>query len=294
MKDMMLILVSAAMLTRISYVISERNIGAWANGYGCIQSILDKSAKAPMSNRVLMALLLKKIPQSLRLFFYFFFFFVGVFSLLLTCKSFFGLQFALALVVLIPFTIRYDYWDWIPELGAVVSCASGNATAAVIWCFFSALSRETSLVMPIVWATSGHDVLVSAILTAEIFFVFALVRKWQGEKEKYCEAIMLDRNGKELKEWLNSSLIPIKMVQDVWQQKSTFYNIKLKTSFDDMTSTVAITIASIFCIAHFGLPFSMPIMLFLVAGWTFAIARETRVFAPILMWIALWISSCNR
>lgn len=278
------------MLTRISFVISEKNIGVIWNGLGCVDDVLQKTALSPMSYRVLFPLLLKVIPKEFRLICYFFLHFLGIFLVLLTCNYFFGLQTSMILSLLIPFTIRYDYWDWIPELGAIISCASGNVFAAVIWTLAASTSRETSLALPVVWATSGHDPKISILLLIIVFSVMYMVRKWQGKKEKYCESIMIDRNGKELKEWLKFSLPPIKLSKETWQNP-LLQIYKFKSIFDDMSITVLLTIASMFAISHFGLFYSIPIMMFLSAGWIFAISRETRVFTPILFWISLWVSS---
>lgn len=278
-------LLSSLMLSRMSYVISEKNVGTIYNGLGCSQQVINKTAEAPMAYRVLFPLLVNKIPNNLRLLAYFFFHSLFIFLMLLTCNFLFGIKVMLILSLLIPLTIRYDYWDWIPELAAIISCVSGNIYFALCWSILAAASKETSIILPLVWITSSHSIDGALLLSASTFSTFYLVRKWQGKKKKYCETIMLDRNGHELKAWMNSTLYPINFAGEAWESS------KFKNVFDDMTMTVLLTISAIFAIAHFGLPFSIPIIAFLLAGWTLAIARETRVFTPILFYLALWAAS---
>jgi len=209
LENLIIVSIMTFILVRLSWVISERNVGVIWNGFGAAQNVLNKSSDAPMAYRILMPLLLWKIPNQYKLIFYFIFNWLLTFAMLSTSFLFFGLNVTLFLALLIPITIRYDYWDWIPELGGVIACMSGNLPVAIIWSILSALSRETSLALPIVWMASGFEVKYSMIL-ALIVGVFRYgVFRWQGNKKKYCETIMLDRNGKELKEWINGILAPI-------------------------------------------------------------------------------------
>jgi len=235
-----------------------------------------------------MPLLLWRIPDQYRLIAYFIFSWGLTFGMLLTSVLFFGLTITLLLALLIPITIRYDYWDWIPELGGVIACVSGNLPAAIIWSVLSGLSRETSLALPIVWIASGFEFQYSILLALIVGIVRYGIFRWQGNKKKYCETIMLDRNGRELKEWINGILAPIYLVADAWNNP-LLKNSKHYTLLDDMTISVIMTIASLLAIGHFGLPFGIPIIMFLAAGWIFAIARENRVFSPILFYIAIWL-----
>jgi len=83
-------------------------------------------------------------------------------------------------------------------------------------------------------------------------------------------------------------VVAVHLVADAWNNP-LLKNSKNYTLLDDMTISVIITAASLFAIGHFGLPFGIPIIMFLTAGWVFAIARENRVFSPILFYIAIWL-----
>lgn len=291
-ESLIILTIISFVLARLSWVISERNVGVIWNGFGAVQNVLDKTADAPMAYRILMPLLLSKVTNQYRLVAYFIFSWILTFGMLMTSFLFFGLKTTLILALLIPITIRYDYWDWVPELGGIISCISGNLPAAIIWSILMSLSRETSIILPIVWFVSGFELKYSILLAAIIGVIRYGIFRWQGNKKKYCETIMLDRNGKELKEWMSGILAPIYLTVDAWQNP-LLKNSKGHIFFDDMTISVILSAAGLFAIGHFGLPFGIPIIMFLVAGWTFAIARENRVFSPILFYIALWLNQLN-
>ena len=120
LENLIIVSIMTFILVRLSWVISERNVGVIWNGFGAAQNVLNKSSDAPMAYRILMPLLLWKIPNQYKLIFYFIFNWLLTFAMLSTSFLFFGLNVTLFLALLIPITIRYDYWDWIPELG--LSC----------------------------------------------------------------------------------------------------------------------------------------------------------------------------
>jgi hypothetical protein len=272
---------------RVGWAISERNRFSKFNGFGCIDDVILKRADAPMAYRVLMPLLVAKIPKNLQLIAYALFQIVGIFLLLLTCKVLVSLQFALLLGVLVTVTMRFDYWDWIPEMGAFVSCVAGDPVLALSWSAAAALSRETSVILPLVWIASGHDLRNALFILADVALLMFLVRIWQGKKKMYCDRIMISKNGEEVHRWMLSSLHP-KPNGDMWSP-ATIAEHKLGAVFlSDMTVTIMLTVGAILSAAHFGIPHGLAPAVLAAAGWTFAIARENRVMGPTLIWIALW------
>lgn len=56
---------------------------------------------------------------------------------------------------------------------------------------------------------------------------------------------------------------------------------------DDMTMSVLLTTAGLMTALYLGLPRGLPLMTLLIAGWTLAIARETRVFTGVLVPVSI-------
>ncbi len=273
---------------RVGWAISERNRFSSFNGFGCIDDVLAKRAAAPMAYRVLMPLLVAKIPKRFQLIAYALFQFIGIFLLLLTCKTLISLQFAILLGALVTATMRFDYWDWIPEMGALVSCVAGDPVLAMSWSAAAALSRETSVILPLVWFASGHDIRNALFILADVASLMFLVRIWQGKKKMYCDRIMISKNGEEIHKWLMSSLHP-KPNGDVWHP-ALIATHRLGAVFaSDMTVTIVLTAGAVLSAAHFGIPHGLAPVVLAAAGWIFAIARENRVMGPTLIWISLWL-----
>lgn len=266
----LILLAISIVLTRISWVISENNRQSRYNGLGCVDDVMSKQALAPMCYRVLFPILLYKIPLKYRESLYAIYQVIAIFLLLLTANIVFGIKFVAAFAILLPLTIRFDYWDWIFEIGALIACLSGNLYLVIPWCFASAASRETSIMLPIVWLCAGLPIIKIIPIIITIVLTTLAIRLWQGKKKRYCDAIMVDKNGKDLKYWILGIL--------------QGYGL-----FDDMAITILVTIAGLITAIHFGLPAGLPIIITIVAGWTFGIARETRVIAPVIIWICMWL-----
>ena len=281
---------AAFAIFRIGWAVSERNRFSKFNGFGCIDDVMSKRADAPMAYRVLMPLLVAKIPQRFKLISYALLQVVGIFLLLLTCKTLVSMQFALILGVLVTATMRFDYWDWIPEMGAFVSCALGNLPLAIAWTAASSLSRETSVILPLVWVLSGHDIKFAGLILVEVAALMSLVRLWQGKKKLYCDRIMISKNGQEVHQWMLSSLHP-KPNGDIWSPAAILQHGHGAVLISDMLVSIVLTGGALLSAIHFGIPNGLTPLIVVSMGWTFAIARENRVMGTSLIWICLWM--CN-
>ena len=164
----------------------------------------------------------------------------------------------LILAVIVASTLEFDYWDTYAELLGVALVLSGSpwlvAIGAIVW----GLSRETALVAPLLTPTQGWLAWALSFLAP---ITLLLVRRMQGRAELYCPR---------------------------WTFR--LYNLAVDRELGySILLTLATTVAVIFC--RRSMPSALaatawaPIV-WIVAGWTLARARETRIFLPACIWLA--------
>lgn len=260
-------------VARAGWALADNNRASSYNGLGCVDDVLEKRAAAPMAYRVLVPLLLAKVPKARRTTAYALIHAVGVFLLLWTAATSLGTVPALLLAALLPLTLRYDYWDWVPEMACVAACYGGRFDLALVWAGVSAMSRETAVLLPVVWLCATGNLLGAVWIAALVAPAILAVRLWQGKHARYCAALMAERNGRDVASWLRELSVG---------------NVTLS----DMTATVALTALALVAALGLGWPRGVPPVMFLVLGWLFGIASETRVFASALVACAVWVSLC--
>ncbi len=263
-----LLFVSISMI-RAQVAIASFNYGSSFNGIGAVPKILLKTSVSPTLYRVLMGYILKFIPVPYWNVAYESVMVLGLWAVLLTTSYFYGVLAAVILASLLGLTYKFDYWCWIPELGAAVAATSGNLWFTIPWTILLGLSKETVHIVPIIFLCYGGSIYYSLLLLLLSTALYFSVRKIQGFRAIYCERFPLDRNGKDLQDWF----------------KVKFKNLFLRS---EMTSTVIITASCILSCCHLGFPKCIPWLLILAAGWILAVAEETRVFTICLIPLVLW------
>ena len=281
--------------------ITAPNMGAQVNGFGAINSVMSRTADAPHAYRILFPLLLFRAPQKIKIPLYQFFLSVGSGLAFWTLSISTNLVTSLISAVMIASTFRFDYWDWIFEFGAMAAII-GNAKPLIFaWCILFAASRETAVLAPISYILfHGVDKTGVALLAATIL-TSLIVRLWVGKKKLYCDRVMLRKNLSDLKLWLE------RINPKNWQPALKIANAASCSQIgvrcgrhlggtgyavlaDDMTATFLITVMGIVSSVFLGFPNCLPWLALLAAGWTLAIAKETRVFTSVLIPIALCTS----
>lgn len=270
---MLLWLLVALCLDRALLQISGSNYTSPFNGLGAVDLVNARRAKAPMAYRVLFPWfvgLLEWLYPSIvyyRASVYEAFKIITLTLALAACERAVGRTGTLLIAACLPMTFAFDYWCWTIELLAFALALSGSFQLTLLAALALALSRETApLVPPTYLLVTGdwNGALVIGIATA---LALLGVRLFVGKRELYCDRIMLRRNARELREYLTSHH-PLGMDY---------------TSFALLISGAALAVV---VSGTAGAAWVIPLIL-LALGWVCGIARETRIFTPVLLWIAL-------
>lgn len=255
---------------RAHMIMSAPNYDSLYNGFGAIDLVNERRAKAPMAYRVLfpwlVALLekagLRRIAayQGLKVLFNALAFW--------SVMQAFGLPAALLTAVLLLLTVKFDYWDWMPEMIGVCLALSGSLPLALAGAALAALSRETALVCPVAFllAGGGWPGFFAVLLVTAL--VLLAVRAYVGKRELYCERFQIRYNLGLFQHFRNKEFW-------VWGQ---WYH-------QDIFIACALTLLGLASAWGQGWVGLVPLA-FLAAGWTLAKADETRVFSAALPFIA--------
>lgn len=266
------LLAAAFCCVRAQAAVASPNYGADYNGLGAVGRVLGRCVRpdSPAGRRVLLPLLLKWVPPGRWELAYEAAMVLGLWAALLTAASAGGLHFALFLAAAAPLTFRYDYWCWVPELGAAAAATSGRLDLALPWFAAAAASKETAPLMPVVWLCYGGGLLPGAGLCLLVAAVMAAVWAWQRPAK--FDRLQAARNGAELEAWLRGVGRPTLLRSD-------------------MTGTVALCGASVGVVVWLGFPMAVPWLALLAVGWTQSVAVETRVFAALLVPVGQLLAS---
>jgi len=266
----------AAGLMVLEWRVATGNRGRDCNGWGAIPGTLTRDNAAPMRYRVLVGwtfLAMGWLVRHLR----------GrgltvqgwqyqvlkgllLWGALAVAGELIGLAGMAMLAVLVGTTFEFDYWDCYAELMGVGLCLVGSPWAALAGGLVWGLSRETAILAPALGLLAGGPWCGLAALSGPL--ALGVVRLVQGRAGLYCERWTLRaynvpdlRQAREIGDvgpWLSIGWMVAGIVA-VWGRGR-------------MPAALAGT---------------MPVALvWLVAGWTMARARETRVFMPLALWIA--------
>jgi hypothetical protein len=259
-----LFLIISSSIIRSQAAIATPNYGTGYNGIGAIPLILSKKAPPPGIHRVLMAMLLRYIPSRFWEPAYEIIMVLMLTIALQTANHLFSLPFALSLAALLPLTFRFDYWDWIPELQAALAATSGNFFLCLPSFFFSALSKETSPLLPIIFFCYHPNLPIYQTISLFLVTIIPIITILIIQGNITFDRQMIQRNANDL----------------LWWYQNSFRNILFRS---DMSSTILLTTLSTVAIIQLGFPIAIPWLIILFAGWILATAIETRVFTILLI-----------
>ncbi len=258
---------------RAHMIITAGNYSSIFNGFGAIDMIWKREAKAPMAYRVLLPWLVMVLEHlgMRRIAAY-----QGL-KIILNSLAFwsvalvFGQPAALLTAVFLLLTIKYDYWDWAPELIGVCLALTGRIELAIPGAILAALSKETALICPVAFFLVGGSDPQTFALTGITALVLTAVRAYVGKRELYCSRIQIRYNLGLFLHFLHP---------DFWLWGQWFHQ--------DIFIACTITLAGLAAAWSHGVVGLVPLA-FLVAGWTLAKADETRVFSPVIPFISFML-----
>jgi hypothetical protein len=233
--------------------LAARSMNSRWNGYGVIEVVRNKTADAPMAYRVLLPWLMGSKPtmakyQALQVIF--------ITAALYSVYLAWGAPVLWVVAALLPITFYFDYWDWSVELMGF-SLALVSLPFALAGVVLHGLSRETAPLVGVAYAIHHHDILGGIFLSVLGLGVLFAVRRIQGRHPLYCDRWMIRRNLRELKQ-------P--------HMGSPYFSAGLSL----------LALAGALLAGWDGL-IVLPV---LAAGWTMAVAAETRVFIAIIPYAA--------
>ena len=260
----------AFLLERVQLSIGIGRYGSkWNCGIGTISNTLNKNTASPMVYRVLIPWIIGAIERisprakRWRLEIYEILKIVLLGTALWLIAWVWGWQVALIMAVLLPITFRSDYWDWSVELIGLSLGMTGDPLLASIGILLLGLSKETAPIVAIVFYSVTLDAPMTLVLLAIYGLEYAALRWIQGNHKLYCDRWMIKKNLKDLK-----GLI---------QMRPAFLH--------DLSMTLIITGLAIVAMLQFPAGWIV-IPVILAAGWSLAIAQETRVFVIVFPFIA--------
>lgn len=256
---MLLILILAVCLHRIQYLATRHNMKSHWNGYGSIAGVCDKSTEAPMVYRVLVPMLVgrnasAKKYEAVR--------FLLILAALVSVYAAWGRDVMIVTAGLLTVTFYFDYWDWCAEIIGL-SLALVSLPLALAGVVIHGLSRETAPLAGLVYALHFRDPLGGAIVALLGVAVLLTVRAVQGEHKLYCKRVMWKEN-----------LAMLRGGQVITGQWSVYYSV--------LVSLLALAGA-------WGKLDGLVVPAIVGAGWAFAKANETRVFAAALPYAAAFL-----
>lgn len=266
----------AWLLDRAQLKLGLSTYGGEYSGIGCIDSVLARTAPAPMAHRVLVPWIvgiaerlfpklkpyrLPALYEPLK---------IALLGLVLwaTARAL-GTKAALVVAAALPATFLFDYWDWAGETAGLALALSGNWSLAMAGGVLAVLSRpETAGLVPIVyWLQTGELGIRPAAIAIMQAMLLTAVLLWAGaRKPLYCSRLMWRQNWRELR--------------GIGRNRPVYMG--------EMAMSLLVTVLTIVTVlsGKAGATWPAPLAI-LAAGWVFARASETRVFASCLLWVSL-------
>lgn len=269
MKLVILFAILGWALERAQMVTTAWNYGTIYNGIGAADAVVKRDIKAPMAYRVLVPWLMsviEKITGAKRIIIYEILKWILNSVVLYSIYYVYGMNVMFVSAILFLVTFKYDYWDWAPEVIGVMFAISGNVYLAVIGGVLHGLSRETALIVPAAFFLTTGLVYSTAIVSAVTIIVLFGVRLYVGKRELYCDRVMAMRNVKEFIESMK------------------YYPV----FFSEGVISIVLTAAGIAGGFYAGKVWLCPFAI-AVAGWTLAVASETRIFSALVPFASLLI-----
>lgn len=273
----------------------QRNFGAVWNGYGAIPGTIQRNNQAPMRYRVLVPWLIGWVPGRWRTTTYLAVKWLLMGVALAAAYPLLGRAGTVVLALLMAGTFEYDYWDSYVELLGTALCLYGNPWWALVGAVLWAMSKETVFLAPFLAFAAGGWMAGAA--GAAGIVVWAAVHRYQGKAEVY-SGRWSDRwakleevwGSRDSRGWLHRGLsLGLTLALNPY----TVQDFKKCRDLVDLgvVFSVAWTLAALGVALWADLPPALERtawvgMAWLVAGWTLARARETRIFLPTGLWIA--------
>lgn len=241
----------ALVLARVQFLSARSTNSPW-NGYGAIEQVQKKTAQAPMVYRVLIPWLIGKPTmakyQAMQV--------VLIAAALYSVFLAWDLPVMLATAAIIPITFYFDYWDWSVELMSF-SLALVSLPLAIVGVILHGLSRETAPLPGLAYALHFGDIWGGLAISACGFLALWIVRRIQGKHKLYCDRWMYKRNWRELR----------------------------KPHTGSPYASVGLSLMAL--IGAYGSLDGLIVPIVLGAGWTMAVAAETRVFTAVIPFAAM-------
>lgn len=250
-------------LDRIQMHVTFVNYDSVFNGFGAIESVQRKDAKAPMAYRVILPWgiwLVEKlgVPDKQRVTVYETFKVLSIALALGAVWNALGFEAMVLTCVFIPLTYLYDYWDWPIEMMAVYFAMSGNVWLGLAGCVLLAMSKETAPIVPLVYLFATWDWMGTGALMLVTLGVMAGIRLIVGKRALYCERWQLIYN--------------LKMMSTLFRWKPVFFG----------SPVLALIVTGLALLGALSRAEGLPLLGLILAGWVLAKADETRVFAACL------------
>lgn len=265
----------AAFLDRAQLQIAAFSYESPFNGLGATDLVNARNAKAPMAYRVLVPWIIAALERlNPRLHYYRTTVYEGLKVVTLAvalwaCNRALGLTGALLVAAMLPMTFAFDYWCWPVELAAFALALTGNMQLTLLGGIALALSRETAPLIPLTYLLATGNWNGALIIALGTGLTLLGVRLYVGKRPLYCDRFMWRRNLAELKEF-------------------TFSHHPLFMDYSLFAVLITVLVVGVVVTGRAGAAWPIPLII-LALGWTMGVARETRIFAPVLLWIAIGV-----
>lgn len=255
---------------RAQMVMSAPNYNSPWNGFGCIDLVNKREARAPMAYRVLVPWLVALIEGSKarisRVTIYSALKLAGVVYAFYAVSGWIGMPGALIVFMLLLVTVQYDYWDWTFELGGLALAMSGNIWLTIVGMLLWLASRETWPLAPVAYWLVSHETYWAFMVLMLGAFFYILLHMYIGKRALYCKRFMIREN------W--------NLVKMIYKYEPVFYVPAL--------ASIILTVIVIASVIKLPLGWPLPLVI-LAAGWTMGKADEPRIFSAALPWAAIWL-----
>lgn len=280
-------------LALLEFRIAQANIGSTWNGYGAIHGAITKTGAAPSRYRVLVPWLLAPVPREHRQSAYLALKVVLIFLSLVAARLVVGDVGLLVLALFMALSFEYDYWDCYTEIIGVCLILSGNLWLVLLGSIVWGLSKETSpLAVPLALFSGGLWAMVVSLVAP---VTLLLVMRFQGKAEL--------RHGRwskrkmRLNAWRRTEQrLPVRLLGIVAFSVVGPYNpgdMKLAATRRDMGPWISLgwtLLAVALAVVVWGTPLAQTYWIglaWVLAGWTIARVRETRIMLPTAIWMAI-------
>lgn len=282
-------------LCAMEYQISRPNVGTEYNGFGSIRGVIDRTGPAPGRYRVLVPFVVARIPPRWRLAGYLALKWALLALSLLAAYPLLGQAGTLALGILMAATFEFDYWDCYVELAAIALCLYGAPWVVMLAAMAWGASRETVFLSVPLALVAGGPYHAAAALAGVV--VWGLVRARQGKAALYSGRWTM--RTERLAGWgrlkgtmgrgkytagrvMIAAINPYNALdlRRAWERRDTGDLLSLAFSVAAVVVSLSGRLSPVLQgTAWIGLGW-------VLAAWTLARARETRLLLPVTIWIA--------